>query len=126
QIGEVMIAEKAGDGLTSHLKIPRPVEPIGVCGQATCIPEESDIQSAAQNTFVGAKPLKSFLGGNRQRLIGDRAFRWPKARGRRAEDSRVIVASALQLLSSVFGTAIRATRQRRAGICDSCYVRIAD
>ena len=50
---------------------------IGVGRDAVRIAEKTDVQSAAQNPFIGAEPLEALFRGDGERLIGDGAFGWP-------------------------------------------------
>ena len=108
------------------MHIPRFVKAIGVGGNAISVAEKSHVQSAAKDSFVRAEPPESFFRGNRQRLVGDRAFGRPKAGGLHAKNSFVILAGKLQLFARIFGTAVRAARERRAGIGDARDIGIAD
>src|SRR5438034_9598844 len=70
--------------------------------------------------------MKTFFGGDGECLVGNRTFRRPQASGLRAKNSLVILASKPQVLARIFGTAVGAARQRRAGIGDAGDIGIAD
>src|SRR5258705_7140281 len=77
-IGKMVIAEQSGDSLSGQLHAPRFVQAIGVRWNSICVAEESDVERAAENAFVGSEPFESLLGGDGQRLIGDGTFRGPE------------------------------------------------
>src|SRR5260370_3799500 len=114
QIGQVVIAEQAGDA-AAQLQAPGFVEAVGVGGQAVGIAKESDVQGPPKYAFICSEPLETFFGCESQRLIRYRTFRRPEARRLRFEHSFMVAARPLQLFASIFRAAIRAPRQSRPG-----------
>src|SRR5467141_2945572 len=111
-IGKMVIAEQSGDSLSAELHAPRFVQALSIRGNSICIAEKSDVERAAENAFVGAKPFESLFGGDGQGLIRDGTFRGPKTGGLHAKKSFVISARTLQLFARVFGVAKCPARER--------------
>src|SRR6267378_3802882 len=74
QVRQMVIAEQAGDGVRTVGDTPRFVKAVGVGGNAVSVAKKSDIEGAAENAFIGAKPFEPFFGSDGERLIGDRTF----------------------------------------------------
>jgi hypothetical protein len=86
----MVIAEEAGDSGVGELDATRLVETLSIGGNAGGVAEESDVEGAAEHTFIGAKPLETFFGGDLQSLVGDGTLGGPEAYGLRAENALVI------------------------------------
>src|SRR6516225_4738146 len=112
-----MVAEKAGDGLTASIDSPWLVQTLRICRQAMSIPKKSDVQRAAKDSFIRAKPFEPLFGGDGQRLIRDGAFRRPQSCWGNAKHALMIFARTPQLLAGVFRMFVSPSRKRRAGTC---------
>ena len=126
EIGKMVVTEQTGNSVRGELHLPGSVEPIGVGGNAIAVAEESDVERAAKDSFIGSKPAKALFGGDGERLIGNRTFGRPQAGGLRAKNSLVILARKTQLFARIFVTAVGAAREGRAGIGDARDIGIAD
>src|SRR5690242_10536606 len=60
------------------------------------------VKGAPQHTVVAGGPLESAIRRDRQRLIGNRTFRWPQSDRRHSQRVAHVRARTLQLLASIF------------------------
>ena len=125
QIRQIVIAKEAGEMLPCPVEAPRAYRVGAIFGIAGGVAPESDVSSAAENSFVSGKPFEAEVHRNFERLIGDGAFRGPEPYGRLAENSLVKVSRADELFAGIFGIAKRRMRQRRVRIGYARDVRIA-
>ena len=83
-----MIAEKTDNFLAVSPDSPRSVQAIGIFRNAVGVAEKSDVERAAENTFIGAEPFEIHV---RPRWPApDRRRSLPKARSRRASRRKLI------------------------------------
>ncbi len=89
EIGKVVIAKKSRDRFPPELHAQWFVQTFRIRRNPLGITKESSVQRSAENTFIRAKPLKSFFSGDGQRLIRNRAFGRPEPRGLRSKHALV-------------------------------------
>src|SRR5262249_37732211 len=106
EVTQEMIAENHSEGVALLPPAIGPVETVHTDGAA---------QAPVQYAAVGSRPFETGLGGNGERLIGNRPFRWPQSHWGDTELARDVIARHLQLPASVRRVA-KTGRKRHVGM----------
>src|SRR5580693_8967325 len=101
EIGKHVIAKKSYDFFSVSQNPQRRIHAVGIFRNSAAVTAKSASERAAQNAFVGAEPLKTLLGRQIERLIGNRTFRRPQSGRRAAKKFFMIVARATQLFGGI-------------------------
>src|ERR1700678_2533964 len=87
---------------------------------------EADARAASEYAFVGGHPLDAEAVGDRNRFLGDAAFRRPHSFGTGTENLFVQIKPAQNLLARIFGMPKAVLRKRQSGRRHGTSIGIAD